>query len=129
MIKIVLPRFPIRTYVPIFKYLHAANLLDDPQSTDFADIPEGVVKRFRSYSSHFTSLPTNTSLLSISELYEANEPGWIPDHAWKLPQYTNDTEGLRAFLIENRSWKEETWLGTQYGKLAVVYDWMRFGRS
>lgn len=129
ILKIVLPRFPIATYVPIFKYLHAADLLDDPQSTDFSDIPEKVVTRFTTYSSHFTSLSMNTSLLSISELYKANEPRWIADNSWNLPQYTNDTEGLRTFLIEHRSWKDNSYLGVQYAKLAVVYDWMRFGRS
>jgi len=125
----VIPKISITTYVPIFKYLHLANLLDDLMSGDLSPVDERVAQRFRKYTEQFSSLPTAGHLLPISKLLEENEPRWIAKYAMKLPAYTNDTDGLRKFLIENRSWKDDSWLSVQYAKLAVVYDWMRFCRS
>ena len=115
------------TYVPIFKYLRSAELLNNLRSGDVLNIDSRVVDRFKKYSGYFETLPQSGGLVSLAQLVGSHDDKWIAKNAMDLPKYTDDVEGVRNFLIANREWKDDTWLRVQYGKLAVVYDWLRFG--
>lgn len=123
----VIPRLVPSTYVPIFKYLRSAELLNNLRSGDVSNIDSRVVTRFKKYSGYFENLPQSGGLVSLAQLVGSHDDKWISKNAMDLPKYTDDVEGVRSFLIANREWKDDTWLRVQYGKLAVVYDWLRFG--
>lgn len=114
------------TYVPIFKYLRAAKMLEELRTGKCEDLPEAVLNRYERYRNQFESLEVRRPLRTVEQLLGEYDDKWIVNNAMKLPEYTRDACGLRKLLIENRAWRELSWWSTQYGKLAVVYDWMHF---
>lgn len=123
----VIPRLVPSTYVPIFKYLRSAELLNNLRSGDTSDVDSRVVERFKKYSDHFDSLSRSGGLVPMGKLVDSHDDRWLAKNVMDLPKYTDDVEGLRSFLITNRAWRDRDWFCVQYGKLSVVYDWMRFG--
>ncbi len=53
----------------------------------------------------------------------------ILNNAMEMPSFTDDHQGLREFLIRHKARRSDAWWGTQYGKAAVTYDWMRYGKG
>lgn len=121
-----IPRLGRSTYVPIFKYLRAAKMLEELRTGKCEDLPEDVSNRYERYRNEFESLEVRHPLRTVEQLLGEYDDRWIVNNAMKLPEYTRDACGLRKLLIKNRSWREQSWWSTQYGKLAVVYDWMHF---
>lgn len=121
-----IPRLGRSTYVPIFKYLRAAKMLEELRNGKCEDLPEDVLNRYERYRNEFESLEVRHPLRTVEQLLGEYDDRWIVNNAMKLPEYTRDACGLRKLLIKNRSWREQSWWSTQYGKLAVVYDWMHF---
>lgn len=121
----VIPRLVATAYAPVFKYLRASKGLEKLRNGETGGYPEAVIRRYKYYSSRFEALERPQLSVKVDELRDREDGAWIPKHAMELPRYTDDADGLRSFLVENRNWRNKPWLSTQYGKLAVVYDWMR----
>ena len=90
------------------------------------ELPEEVFQKYEQYRSAFELLESQSSLRTIEQLLEEYDPKWIMNNAMALPAYTRDVDGLRKLLIDNRVWRHQSWWCTQYGKLAVAYDWMNY---
>lgn len=129
ILETTIPTLGKTTYVPIFKYLSSTGLIHDLRSGNYSKVASCISDRFKSYVKAFKTSSSNDSTLSMRELLQSHDEKWLALHAMELPHYTYDVEGLRDFLIQNRDWRNISWFPTQYAKLAVVYDWMRFGRS
>lgn len=126
ILKTVIPTLGKTTYVPIFKHLSSTGLIHDLRSGDYSKVTPCISDRFKSYVNTFETSSANNPTHSMDELLRLHDEKWLAHHALELPHYTRDIEGLRNFLIRNRDWRDKSWFSTQYGKLAIVYDWMRF---
>lgn len=124
-----IPRMGRTTYVPIFKYLRASEMLEKLRAGKCSDLPEDVLKRYEQYRNSFESLEVRHPLRTVEQLLGEYDDKWIMNNVMKLPAYTRDVCGLRELLIGNRAWREQSWWSTQYGKLAVVYDWMHYNEA
>ncbi|MDN4647243.1 SIR2 family protein [Curtobacterium sp. PsM8] len=125
----VYPKFPVATYVPVFKYLVEAGLWTGGSWQGGSSLETAAKRRADRYAELFAKLEEPGVLMSVADL-EANM-GWdrLLNSAMQLPRLTNDVDGLRAFLMEYREKRSEPWWSTQYAKAVVAYDWMRFGRA
>lgn len=121
-----IPRMGRTTYVPIFKYLQTSGTLEKLRTGKHVELPEEVFQKYEQYRSAFELLKSQSSLRTIEQLLEEYDPKWIMNNAMALPAYTRDVDGLRKLLIDNRVWRHQSWWCTQYGKLAVAYDWMNY---
>jgi hypothetical protein len=121
----------LNTYFPCFKYLRAMGVLNaDGSLKKAATLPEKVAERHAKYFEHFRSLRRERVSKTVADLEEADGPEWFFKHGYEqISTKTTDLEGLRDFLIRHRLRRLEAWYSTQYAKLAVVYDWMRYGRA
>lgn len=122
-----LPRQAITTYVPAFKYLSKAGLWSNGKWTPKATVNAAAKSRGDKYSKHFSKLKVASGKKTIAQLEKDNGWEWILNNAMSLPSHTDDHEGLRDFLIRNKTRRADGWWGTQYGKVAVAYDWLRYG--
>lgn len=125
----VVTKIPSATYVPCFKYLSVAGLLDaDGKIKATAQVSSKVRERACSVQNTMGQLVDPTKAVTIAALHKDHGWEWIFNNALELPRYTDDMDGIRKFLIQYAEKKRLTWWRTQYGKLAVTYDWMRYGR-
>ncbi|WP_193596384.1 hypothetical protein [Microbacterium sp. YJN-G] len=77
----------------------------------------------------FNKLELEPTLLTVAELEADRGVEGILNSAMNLPSLTDDVDGLRDFLIRVKTRRSQDWWATQYGKAAVAYDWMRYGRG
>lgn len=129
MIKTVLLKFSLPTYVPCFKYLRGMGALTESGDVKLdADVPERVrnraTKLHKELSEHIAENPR-----SIPDLVAEHGSDWLLTMGKKLPLYSSDTDGLRGFLDGEKNRRTEGWFSTQYAKLSVVYDWMKYART
>jgi len=122
-----LPRQAITTYVPAFKYLTKAGLWSKGKWTPKATVNAAAKARGDRYSKHFSKLKAGSAAKTIPQLEKDHGWEWILSNAMELPAHTHDHEGLREFLVRNKGRRTQAWWGTQYGKAAVAYDWLRYG--
>lgn len=128
MVKEVLPKFAITTHIPCFKYLSGMGALT--KSGDVrkdANVPERMRTRAATLKANLGKPRTGTSE-TIDDIVAENGVEWVIYHAFDLPSLTNDIEGLRD-LIESERPRRVGKFMSQYAKLAVAYDWMRYGTS
>jgi len=122
-----LPRQAISTYVPAFKYLSIAGLWSKGKWDPTATVNAAARARGDKYSDLFSGLRAPSDAETVVRLEKEHGAEWILSNALDLPSYTNDHEGLRDFLVRHKTRRNDSWWGTQYGKAAVAYDWLRFG--
>lgn len=128
MVSKALPRQASTTYVPIFKYLSGADLWSKGKWTPKATVNAAARARGDKYSKAFSKLKPAPAKETIAQLEAAKGSEWILNNAMMLPSFTDDHEGLREFLIRHKASRSHNWWATQYGKAAVAYDWMRYGK-
>lgn len=129
MIGTVLLRFPRTTYVPCFKYLRGLGALTKSgEIKASADIPQHVRDRAATIRRKLGSLQA-TGVMSVEQLVATHGAEWVLNNALTLPKRTTDLDGLREFLEAEMPRRKESWFCTQYAKLAVVYDWMRYAKG
>ncbi|MFT4261879.1 MAG: SIR2 family protein [Nocardioides sp.] len=124
-----LGKHAITTYVPVFKFLVGAGLWKDGKWIPKVTVNAAARKRADKYAGMFGKLKLEPKLVAVAELEADIGVEGILNNATKLPSLTDDVEGLREFLIRNKARRSQDWWATQYGKAAVAYDWMRYGRS
>ncbi len=129
MVDKALPRQAFATYVPVFKYLFGAGLWKEGKWTPEATVNDSVKARVDKYSKTFSKLKPAPLKETISQIEAARGWEWILKSANVLPSLTDDHEGLRDFLIRHKAHRSDNRWGTQYGKAAVAYDWMRYGAA
>ncbi|QHD88385.1 hypothetical protein GR168_23090 (plasmid) [Gordonia sp. JH63] len=126
MVKEVIPKFAITTHVPCFKYLRGMGALTKAGDVrKDAIVPERVRTRAAAVKDNLGKLSTAASE-TIDDLVNGEGVEWVIYHAFTLPTRTDDTEGLRD-LIESERPRRVGKFMSQYAKLAVAYDWMRYG--
>ena len=97
--------------------------------TPEATVNDSVKARVDKYSKTFSKLKPAPLKETISQIEAARGWEWILKSANVLPSLTDDHEGLRDFLIRHKAHRSDNRWGTQYGKAAVAYDWMRYGAA
>ncbi|WP_452101265.1 SIR2 family NAD-dependent protein deacylase [Brevibacterium casei] len=114
-------------YVPYWKHLRQGGFLDG--AGDLLPHVE-VPSKIHSYISRETnnlgtrSLPPRTT---FQDVLDRKGEDWILAHPWSLLDETRDGEGLRDYLNNNRSYRQQSYFLTQYAKLAVTLDWLMYG--
>lgn len=123
----VMPNIHSRVYVPMFKYLNDSGFLEKLLNNEEVALDDRVLKRYMKYVETFDQ-EQFLHLYSMDDLVKERGFNWVLDHALEVPKYTIDVDGIRTILVSQR-WrrKSDRW-STGYGKLALVYDWMRYSR-
>lgn len=125
----VIPQFQLTAYVPCFKYLRQMGALDETGYVlPDAAVPERVKKRVASVNARLAANKAEHQL-SLSDLVQERGAEWVLNNPWTLPRFSQDLGGLRDFLDAQRKSRQYPWWSTQYGKLTVVYDWLRYART
>lgn len=124
-----LPRVGSNAYVPIFKFLVGAGLWKDGKWVPMVTVNAAAKKRADRYAASFGKLKVEPELLTVAELEADRGVEAILNSAMKLPALTDDVDGLREFLVQNKARRSQNWWATQYGKAVVAYDWMRYGSA
>ena len=62
--------------------------------------------------------------VTFQDVLDRQGEDWILGHPWSLLDETRDGEGLREYLNNNRSYRQQSYYLTQYAKLAVTLDWL-----
>jgi hypothetical protein len=129
MINMVIPnQFQLQWYVPCFKYLRALGCwrLTERSRTGSA-FPRGLGGESQRSIRHWPAASSRRTR-GLTTSREARSR-----LAVQQPMAASDSHdrltGLRDLLDADRSLRQYSWWGTQYGKVAVVYDWMRFARN
>lgn len=114
-------------YVPYWKHLRMGGFLgEDGLLVNSSLVPDKII----SYIARETRNLQNRVLpegLSFSDVLEDLGEDWVLKNPWSLLDRTRDAEGLRDYLDSNRSYRSQSYLQTQYGKLAVSLDWLLYG--
>lgn len=114
-------------YAPYWKYLRNGNfLLPSGGPKETAEIPERVrhfIERERENLGQ-RELPSDKTFAEIAQ--EKGED-WIMKYPWSLLDETQDSGGLREFLITHQHYREDHPRSSQYAKLAIAYDWLMYG--
>lgn len=124
-----LPKVTGNAYVPVYKFLVDAGLWEDGKWVRKVTVNAPTKKRADKYATAFSKLKAAKTLKTLTELEDEMGVEGVLNAAMKLSSMTDDVDGLRDFLIRHKSRRQEAWWGTQYGKAAVAYDWMRYGRA
>ncbi|MBK9726447.1 MAG: SIR2 family protein [Actinomycetales bacterium] len=129
MVHTVIPTvFQLPWYVPCFKYLRELDLLeDDGTLRPTADVPDRIRRRVKRVNETLGPKAL-TKDRPVSALLAAHGREYLFNNPWMLPAMTSNVEGIWKLLDDNRNWRQYSWWGTQYGKLAVVYDWMKYAK-
>lgn len=126
----VLPSFPLPWYVPCFKYVRKMGALEDDGSLRTGTaVPQPVQRRVAKVSSSLAGKTLEGENHTVEELMSRFGWEWILNNPWNIPRYTTDIRGLRQFLDTQRGKRQYPWWSTQYGKLCVTYDWMRYAKA
>lgn len=130
MVWTVIPTvFQLPWYVPCFKYLRQLRALDDNGMLRAeVQVPERIKKRVDKVNG-FLKGADLVEGKTVAELIAEGRHDDLFTHPWDIPKWTNDLEGLRTLLLEERNLRQHPGWATQYGKAAVVYDWMRYARA
>jgi hypothetical protein len=130
IIEKLLPKISAPTYVPCYKYLSAAGLLQsDGTPVASQKLPAKVRARAEKIRSTLGKLEQPKIDKTVLELVAERDEDWVFNNALTLPRYTTDVEGIRDFLIAQTARRRQNWWGTQYGKLTVAYDWLKYGQA
>lgn len=131
MVRQIIPTtFQLAWYIPCFKYLRKLNLLaDDGHLLADADVPEPIRKRVQNVNDKLASLKLESDRPVSELLATPGNDDYLFKEPWRIPTMTTDLKGILQLLVSNRSYRQYQWWSTQYAKLAVVYDWMRYARS
>lgn len=122
----VVTRGSITTFIPCFKYLSRLGVMDENgRILDSADVPDRVKKRAIRVKNYFKP-KVQRDKKSIEDLIEEHGEDWIFNHSGSIAEYTADLDGIRNLLISERARRTDGWWGTQYAKVAVAYDWMKY---
>jgi SIR2-like domain len=129
MLTTVMLRFAGPTYVPCFKYLRGVDALTKAGEVKKAAlVPQRVRDRAQGVNTVLNGQKASDPK-TVKELLDDNGAEWVLNNALKLPTHTKDLDGLRSFLEAERGRRRESWFSTQYAKVAVVYDWMRYAKD
>lgn len=114
-------------YVPYWKYLRKGNFLDaNGELLAGAEVPE----KIRSYilrekrNLGDRKMPTG---VDFQEVVAQKGEEWVIDNPWSVLDQTADAEGIRAYLEDNKAFRQEVAYSTKYAKLAIVLDWLLYG--
>ncbi len=114
-------------YVPYWKYLRQGGFLDEagnllPQ----VEIPPKIYCYVSREANNLAGrlLPLGTT---FQDVLARRGDEWILKNPWSLLDETRDAEGLREYLNNNRSYRQQSYYLTQYAKLAVTFDWLMYG--
>ncbi|MDO5068191.1 MAG: SIR2 family protein [Propionibacteriaceae bacterium] len=114
-------------YVPYWKYLRNGHFLNDEGSLKTGSkIPDRII----SYIERETkNLPPKgcRGIENMQDIIDTKGKDWVLTHPWELLNHTQDTEGLREFLIANKDLRSDHKTSTSYAKLVVAYDWLMYG--
>jgi hypothetical protein len=127
----LIPKTPITTYFPVFKYLRRADYLGSDGLIDpEAQATEPVKKRVAKNMVKLTTDLVGVNKMTVAELEHANGWEWLLSNALSLPSYTDDAPGLRRFLIDRTDDAvDDAWWSVQYAKAIVAYDYMKFSQQ
>lgn len=123
----VMPNIHSRVYVPMFKYLNDSGFLEKLRNNEKVALDDRVIERYVKYVETFNQKQF-PNLCSMSELVNKRGFNWVLDHALEVPKYTTDVSGIRTSLVSERWRRKANRWSTGYGKLALVYDWMRYSQ-
>lgn len=119
--------FASNWYVPYWKHLKRGGFLDEVGNL----LPRvKVPSKIHSYISRESKNLGNRSLpagVTFQDVLDRRGEDWILGHPWSLLDETRDSEGLREYLNDNRSYRQQSYYLTQYAKLAVTLDWLMYG--
>lgn len=114
-------------FVPYWKHLRNGNFLT-PSGDLRGEV--SVPQKILAYMSREeTNLGARSapSGQSFDDVVANRGEDWVLNHPWSLLDETDDADGIRDFLDNNRAYKKQALVQTQYAKLAVVYDWLMYG--
>ncbi len=119
--------FASNWYVPYWKYLRHAGLLDEtgallPNAPVPSKIKAFIARETRNVAGR--TLPAGASFQAV---LGRNGEEWLLSHPWDLLDETRDAPGLRDYLDSKRAYRQQSYYQTQYAKLAVALDWLLYG--
>lgn len=122
----VLSKMNTRTWCPIYKYLREAGLLNrDGSFVDPTKVPAKVILRAADNDAVLQTQIPGHNRVSMTRLRAKHDDRWFFNEALNMQAHTKDADGLREYLIEKESLRnDDNWWSAQYAKLVVAYDAM-----
>lgn len=119
---------PARTWYPVYKYLREAGHLDPGGGiVDPSLLPASIIARDKAIRGKLVTHVRYRRRYTIDRLVEMHGWKWIYNNILEIPSYTQDFEGLRAFLESHPEQDESNvWWVTQHAKGVVVYDYCAY---
>ncbi len=133
----VLPGFPKKQHVPIFKYLRGAGLLEDDGSLkDQASVDARIADRVKNVEAHFKPIQTLrkraeemvAGVTSFKKLVKDHDPVEVLEAVGALPVEKQAPNSLRRFLKENEPAADDIHFRNLWYRAMCLYDWLRYSR-